>query len=129
MKNKIETIIKTHNLNVYDTETNPFNNGEVLELYEILDDEGIINFSIIDTESKGEYTFQAEYYSNISNTTIVLESDIRVRYENIDDIVSTIDRLHAERDRIETLFKKASAYDQIKETYADYMPSHRIIYK
>lgn len=127
MKNKINSIIKQYNLNVYDTEDNYFENGDVLKLYKTLEDEGLINFSIIDIETGGEYNFQAEYYSSIANTVIILESDIRIRYETVEDIIDTIDNLHAERDRIETLFKKAKAYDSIKEEYADYNPSHTII--
>lgn len=127
MKNKIQSITKQYNLNIYDTETNHFCNGDVLKLYQTLEDEGLINFSVVDIEHNGEYYFQAEYYSNIANTIIILESDIRIRYEDIKDIISTIDNLHAERERIETLFKKAFAYDEIKEVYADYNPSHKII--
>ena len=95
MEKKIKEIIKREEIDIEQ-------NLDMEKLYYILEQEGLIDFSVYGRENSGgnDFWFQAEYYDKDLGYTIVVDYDYNMWQENVSDIVSDIEHTNKKIEEI-----------------------------
>ena len=65
---------------------------ELEKLFEALEGESLIDFSVKNTCQGGDWYLQADYYCDIIGHTIILLYEFETRYSSVEEIVYEIER-------------------------------------
>ena len=81
-------------------------NLAIESLFYELSNSGLIDFDVYFREGNSDSWLQAEYYNKFIKKVIIIDYNVNDNYENIDEIINTIEDLEKEIKKINKLIKK-----------------------
>jgi hypothetical protein len=94
LQEKINDIIKNYDIINNDDDDFFPSNGDIENFFYELEQDGLIDFSVINREGNSDNWLQAEYYCNKLGYTVILDYDMQDSYSSIQSIIDDIERIN-----------------------------------